>query len=129
MFHDKRCRHHGTTIHSTRILIEAKRTRLVDFVKSFKQLPFLDMFCFCLLLMFAGTYQKRFVCIVPHMFLYYYDVDSNNNSNNSAPRGVIDLQYFNKVKLEGPNRNILKLESDHTNRFVFVPCCFLKHFL
>ena len=36
-----------------------------------------------------GVWQKRFVCLVPHLFLYYYDSDQSE-----APRGVIDLEYF-----------------------------------
>ena len=36
-----------------------------------------------------GVWQKRYVCLVPHLFLYYFDSDQSE-----TPRGVIDLEYF-----------------------------------
>jgi myosin heavy subunit len=51
-----------------------------------------------------GLWQKRYVCIVPHMFLYYFD-----NENSESPRGVIDLHLFTNLSIEGSDGNILKL--------------------
>ena len=46
-------------------------------------------------------WQKRFCCLVPHTFLYYFD-----NDVAEAPRGIIDLEYFTDV---GTTQNILKI--------------------
>ena len=51
-----------------------------------------------------GLWQKRFVCIVPHMFLYYFD-----SENSESPRGVVDLHLFTNLSIEGADGNILKL--------------------
>ena len=48
-----------------------------------------------------GQWQRRFICIVPHMFLYYYDID-----NGESPRGIIDLYYYNHAINDG---NILTI--------------------
>ena len=45
-----------------------------------------------------GSWQKRFVCMVPHMFLYYYD-----NELSESPRGVIDLEYFTQLSVDADN--------------------------
>lgn len=45
-----------------------------------------------------GVWQKRFVCIVPHLFLYYFDSDQSD-----SPRGVIDLEYYTKCTADGEN--------------------------
>eukprot|EP01031_Cornospumella_fuschlensis_P033956 gene33956-41092_t len=42
-----------------------------------------------------GNWQNRFLCVVPHMFLYYYD-----NDMGEAPRGVIDLELYTNVTRE-----------------------------
>jgi myosin heavy subunit len=42
-----------------------------------------------------GTWQKRFLCIVPHMFLYYFDSEVAE-----APRGVIDLELYQSTERE-----------------------------
>lgn len=54
-----------------------------------------------------GHWQKRFICTVPHMFMYYYDVDKSDQ-----PRGIIDLHYYKHMNMEGPEGNILKLSAD-----------------
>jgi hypothetical protein len=54
-----------------------------------------------------GGWQKRFLCSVPHQFLYYYDIE-----NSDSPRGVIDLHYFNRITIEGSDNNILKLSAE-----------------
>eukprot|EP01038_Epipyxis_sp_PR26KG_P012852 gene12852-17227_t len=48
-----------------------------------------------------GVWHKKFLCTVPHVFLYYFDSD-----NADAPRGVIDLELYNSFSIEG---NILKI--------------------
>jgi hypothetical protein len=50
-----------------------------------------------------GVYNKKLVCTVPHMFLYYYDSELSE-----APRGVIDLYYYTDMSVEGDG-NILKI--------------------
>jgi hypothetical protein len=42
-----------------------------------------------------GVWQKRYLCIVPHMFLYYYDTE-----NSDQPRGVIDLELYHSIERE-----------------------------
>lgn len=49
-----------------------------------------------------GVWEKRFVCTVPHLFLYYYQSD-----NSEAPRGIIDLELYSNIIRE--NTNILKM--------------------
>lgn len=51
-----------------------------------------------------GSWHKRLVCMVPHMFLYYFDNDASTD-----PRGIVDLHYYTDVEVEGPEHNILKL--------------------
>lgn len=60
-----------------------------------------------------GVWQKRFICTVPHTFLYYYD-----NDYSESPRGIIDLELFTQIALEGNDYNILKISppSDSTLR-------------
>ncbi len=50
-----------------------------------------------------GSWQKRFVCVVPHTFLYYFDSELGD-----APRGIIDLELYTNVNRDD---GILKLES------------------
>lgn len=52
-----------------------------------------------------GNWQKRFVCTVPHLFLYYYDMEKSE-----TPRGIIDLYYYTKMCQVGSEGNVLKLE-------------------
>ena len=46
----------------------------------------------------SGVWQKRFVCIVPHLFLYYFD-----NDQSDSPRGIIDLEYFTNCTSDDEN--------------------------
>jgi len=52
-----------------------------------------------------GVWQKRFVCIVPHLFLYYFDSDQSD-----SPRGIIDLEYFTNCHAD--EENVLTLSAD-----------------
>ena len=45
-----------------------------------------------------GSWSKRFVCMVPHMFLYYFD-----NDQSESPRGVVDLEYFTNFNVNDEN--------------------------
>lgn len=51
-----------------------------------------------------GVWQKRQICILNHMFLYYYE-----NENSDLPKGVIDLHLYQDLSIEGNDMNILKL--------------------
>jgi hypothetical protein len=51
-----------------------------------------------------GIWQRRYCCMVPHMFLYYFD-----NETAESPRGIIDLEYFTDVDIQ--SENILKLST------------------
>lgn len=53
-----------------------------------------------------GQWQKRFMCTVPHMFLYYFDSDSSE-----VPRGVIDLELYNSISKE--RNGVLKLSGSN----------------
>lgn len=48
-----------------------------------------------------GVWHKKYVCSVPHIFLYYFDSDTAE-----APKGVIDLELYNSLSVDG---NVLKL--------------------
>jgi hypothetical protein len=41
------------------------------------------------------------------MFMYYFDVDKSD-----APRGIIDLQYYRTMNVEGTDGTVLKLAAD-----------------
>ena len=51
-----------------------------------------------------GQMQRRYICTVPHLFLYYFDSDSSE-----TPRGVIDLELFNNISR---HRNTLKVATN-----------------
>jgi len=53
-----------------------------------------------------GQYHRRYVCTVPHMFLYYFD-----NEMSDSPHGIIDLELFSKIEIEDDNETI-KLAPD-----------------
>lgn len=48
-----------------------------------------------------GQFHRRFVCTVPHMFLYYFD-----NEMADTPRGIIDLDLFTKIEIEPDNETV-----------------------
>ena len=50
-----------------------------------------------------GNWQQRYVCIVPHCFLYYFDEEGSE-----SPRGIIDLEIYTNISRE---ENTLKMES------------------
>ena len=54
-----------------------------------------------------GVFQKRFLCSVPHTFLYYYESDTAD-----SPRGVIDLELYTQIALEGSDYSILKVSPE-----------------
>lgn len=54
-----------------------------------------------------GTWLKRYCCIVPHMFLYYFDNETAEN-----PVGIIDLQYYTSADIQAGN--ILKLSTSES---------------
>ena len=56
-----------------------------------------------------GQFHRRFVCTVPHMFLYYFD-----NEMADAPKGIIDLELFTKIEIESDNETI-KLSTQDEN--------------
>lgn len=58
-----------------------------------------------------GQYQRRFICTVPHLFLYYFDSDTSD-----APRGIIDLELYTNIST---NNNTLKLASIQEDRLRF----------
>jgi hypothetical protein len=45
-----------------------------------------------------GMWEKRFICTVPHLFLYYYQSDSAE-----VPRGIIDLELFSNISRDSSN--------------------------
>ncbi|KAJ1394667.1 hypothetical protein B484DRAFT_407815, partial [Ochromonadaceae sp. CCMP2298] len=59
-----------------------------------------------------GQWQSRFLCTVPHMFLYYFDSETAE-----APRAVIDLEMYHNVTR---TNNTLKLATfDEQNMRAF----------
>lgn len=66
-----------------------------------------------------GSWQKRYCCIVPHMYLYYFDSETAEN-----PCGIIDLEYYTVTDITqvGSVNNVLKLqtpENIHARPFYF----------
>lgn len=49
-----------------------------------------------------GVWQKRYACLVPHFFLYYFDGDSSKE-----PQGVIDLEFCTDITVQ--TDNIIKI--------------------
>lgn len=62
-----------------------------------------------------GNYQRRFLCLVPHTFLYYFDSDTAD-----APRGVIDIELYNNLSLEGEEFDILKMATFDESRTRYI---------
>ena len=52
----------------------------------------------------GGVWRKRFICTVPHTYLYYFESHSSEN-----PRGVIDLDFLIDISRE--DNNVLKLST------------------
>ena len=42
-----------------------------------------------------GLWQRRYICTVPHTFLYYYESETSEN-----PRGVIDMELFTDISID-----------------------------
>ena len=67
-----------------------------------------------------GQWQERYVCTVPHIFLYYFESETSDSPRGfvhlSCPRqrliyvlitGIIDLELLTNISTEGPS--VLKL--------------------
>ena len=50
-----------------------------------------------------GHWKDRYVCFVPHTFLYYYD-----SEDTMTPRGIIDMELYTNITREG---TVLKIAS------------------
>jgi hypothetical protein len=50
-----------------------------------------------------GVWNKKLLCTIPHMFLYYFDSETAD-----APRGIIDLYYYTDYEVEDGNVLILR---------------------
>lgn len=55
-----------------------------------------------------GVWQKRFICTVPHTFLYYFESEFAD-----SPRGIIDLDFMTNVTRED---NVLKISTSMEDR-------------
>jgi len=55
-----------------------------------------------------GMWEKRFICTVPHLFLYYFQSDSSD-----APRGIIDLELFSNISRDGSNLMTIAPTQEH----------------
>lgn len=64
-----------------------------------------------------GVFHKKFVCVVPHSFLYYFDSETSE-----SPRGVIDLELYTNVTRDD---NTLKMSTNDEDklRYCFLLCC------
>lgn len=62
-----------------------------------------------------GNWQSRFVCLVPHTFLYYFE-----DEKAESPRGIIDLEMYTNLSIEG--NDILKISTNnlHAARSFFL---------
>lgn len=54
-----------------------------------------------------GVWNKKLLCTMPHMFLYYYDSETSD-----APRGIIDLYYYTDYEVDD---NVLILNAPGTS--------------
>ncbi len=52
-----------------------------------------------------GVWQKRFCCLVPHLFMYYFDGELAKE-----PQGVIDLEFLTDISVQSDN--IIKIASN-----------------
>ncbi len=59
-----------------------------------------------------GSWQKRFICLVPHTFLYYFE-----GENADTPRGVIDMELLTQCTVE--ENHVLKLSTQSENALRF----------
>ena len=59
-----------------------------------------------------GQWQKRYICTVPHLFLYYFDSDSAD-----SPRGVIDLELYTNITR---HKNTLKAATTDEEKMRYV---------
>jgi hypothetical protein len=61
-----------------------------------------------------GVWNKKLLCTIPHMFLYYFD-----NEMADAPRGVLDLYYYTDFEVEDGNVLILRAPGTTLSPFLF----------
>lgn len=66
-----------------------------------------------------GQWQKRYLCTVPHMFLYYFDSDSSEQ-----PRGIIDLELYTNISRY---KNSLKIASVNEEKMRYSAYILLIH--
>lgn len=72
-----------------------------------------------------GVWQRRYCCVVPHTFLYYFDTEPTGQPNDSAyatgdginndtatPVGIIDLECYSHVNRLSVEDNIMELKGD-----------------
>jgi len=73
-----------------------------------------------------GVWQRRYCCVVPHTFLYYFDSepqqtndsslqylgDGSSNINDATPVGIIDLECYSHVNRLSVEDNIMELKGD-----------------
>jgi hypothetical protein len=72
-----------------------------------------------------GVWQRRYCCVVPHTFLYYFDTEPAGQPNDSAyamgdginvdtatPVGIIDLECYSHVNRLSVEDNIMELKGD-----------------
>jgi hypothetical protein len=45
-----------------------------------------------------GTWHTKYICTVPHVFMYYYDTETSD-----FPRGVIDLELYTYASIDDGN--------------------------
>lgn len=55
-----------------------------------------------------GVYHRKFLCVVPHSFLYYFDSETSE-----SPRGVIDLELYTTVTRDD---NTLKMATNDEDK-------------
>jgi hypothetical protein len=61
-----------------------------------------------------GQWQRRYICTVPHLFLYYFDSDSSD-----APRAVIDLELYTNISR---HKNFLKVAATNEEKMRYDTC-------
>jgi hypothetical protein len=59
-----------------------------------------------------GQWQSRFLCTVPHMFLYYFDGETAE-----APRAVIDLEMYHNVTRTNNTLKLATFDEENVRAF------------
>lgn len=61
-----------------------------------------------------GVWHRKFICTVPHTFLYYFDSDTAE-----SPRGVIDLELYSHITCDANMLTLSTADEEKLRAFFF----------